>query len=104
MDRPIAALLAIFARAIDRVDDPHPLLAEALLGIGRFFGQQSVIGPVLRNRVAQEAVGRLVTCLAQRLAFEQARGADGEQNPPGVMRQLCGEFGIVHRGPATSAA
>ncbi len=104
MDRPVAAPLAIFARPVGRVDNPDSRLAEAHLGVGGFFGQQPVIGAVLRDRVAQEAVGGLVACVAQPAPGDQARRADGEQNPPGVVGQLRGEFGIIHRGPAISAA
>src|SRR6185312_10005024 len=65
MNRPVGAFLAIFARTVDRVDDPTAGLAEALLGVLAFFGQQAVVRPRDAQGVDEELVGDLIASLAE---------------------------------------
>ncbi|KAK0348840.1 hypothetical protein LTR94_035521, partial [Friedmanniomyces endolithicus] len=47
MDGPVGAFLAIFAGAVDRVDDPHP-------AVGHLLGEQTILGPLLPQRMDKE--------------------------------------------------
>ena len=95
MHRPIGPCLAIFAGAVDRVYDPHTLFRKAFFGILAFFRQQAIVGAKVPDCVAQELVGGFVSCLAQRLALDQSRSADVQQDAAGSLGQACSELGIV---------
>ena len=49
MDRPFRAPHAVAARAIERIDNPDPLLAYSNQIIVTLFGQHSVVGPIRRE-------------------------------------------------------
>ena len=46
MHGPVGAFLAIFARAIDRVDDPDALFRQAFVGVLAFLAEQAVFRPL----------------------------------------------------------
>ena len=99
MHRPVGPPFAVLARAIDRIDDPHALLAEPFGGILAFLGEQAVIGPGMAQRMDQELVGGLVPRLAQRLGVEHVRPAHFAQDAACGIGQVGGKFGIgqAHR-------
>src|SRR3546814_18763954 len=70
---PVRARLALFARAIDGVDDPDARFAEPLLRVLAFLGQQAVIGPLPRDGMDKQLVRGLIASLAPRLAFTTTR-------------------------------
>ena len=45
MHRPVGALLAVFARAVDRIDDPHARLVQSLGIVLLLFVEKAVVGP-----------------------------------------------------------
>ena len=62
MHRPVgAAALAELVRAVERVDDPHPIGSEAATVVGAFFGEHDIVGPSGGDRVEQEPVGGSIT-------------------------------------------
>jgi hypothetical protein len=103
MDGPVSPRLTIFARAIDRIDDPDPALGQALLGVLGLFGQQGIVGPRLANGMAEELVCGLIARLAQRLGAEDARGADIQQQLARCLRQMGRQFGVGHDRPMLAA-
>mgnify|MGYP000152227569 CR=1 FL=1 len=64
--------LAIFARAVEWVDDPDAALPAARDIVLLLFREERVGGPGRANLAAQHRVGLLVTGLPQRLAFKAA--------------------------------
>ena len=46
--------LAVFAGAVERVDDPHPLLGEAGGVVLLLLGEQPVVGAQFAQRVDQD--------------------------------------------------
>ena len=65
MDSPVTAPLAIFAGAVDRIDDPHPGMGEPFRVVLFFLRQQAIAGPGRTDGFDQKAVGRFVPGLAQ---------------------------------------
>ena len=62
MHRPVgAAALAELVRAVERVDDPHPIGSEAATVVGAFFREHDIVGPSGGDRVEQEPVGGSIT-------------------------------------------
>jgi hypothetical protein len=49
MHRPVGTLFAIFARAIDRIDDPDAGLRQTLRRVLALFGEQAVVGRCSRR-------------------------------------------------------
>src|SRR3569623_205308 len=96
MHRPVVAPLAIFARAVDRIDDPRPRLEEPRSVALAFFGQQAVIGALAADRVAQQVVGRRVAGLAEFLRVPVARRAHLEQQLARRLGDMRGEIGVGH--------
>ena len=45
VDRPVVPPLAIFAGAVERIDDPHPVARQPLRLVGAFLGQDRIFGP-----------------------------------------------------------
>ena len=43
MHRLVAPCLAVFARAVERVDDPHAAFGEPHFGVLAFLGQKAVV-------------------------------------------------------------
>src|SRR3546814_1899770 len=68
MHRPVAAPLAIFAGAVERIDDPHARLVEAGDIIAFLLGEQPVAGARGAAFPAQHRIGGLVARLPERLA------------------------------------
>ncbi len=85
---PVVASLTIFARAVERIDDPDALPIESRPVALAFFGEQSVVGPCLRQRLDQIMVGDPVAFRAHRLAREPAIGAHLHQDATGFLRQF----------------
>src|SRR3546814_3624354 len=108
MHRPVAAPtvafgLGIFARAVDRIDDPHTRFAQPRRIVLFLCGEQAIVGAKLTQRIDQKAVGFLVAGLAQRLSFELAAGAHFEQDTPRLLRQMCRQSRVVHYRTSISA-
>lgn len=95
MHRPVGAFLTIFAGAVDGVDDPHAVFAEAQRRVLAFLREDAVIGALLGQRFHQEGVGRRIARLAQSLALNEAAIARGEQDTTGGSGKLRGQFGII---------
>ena len=53
-------LVAIFVGAIERVDDPYPVCADAMRVVGAFFGQHGIVGTKCLQRLHQESMRRNV--------------------------------------------
>jgi hypothetical protein len=63
--RPSAgnATAPVFARAVERIDDPYPIRNEAFGAVPPFFGQDRVVGPRARE-LAHDQVVRLAIAFA----------------------------------------
>ncbi len=96
MDGPVGARLAIFAGAVDRIDDPHPAVGQPCAITGHLLGEQAILGPLLPQRMDEELVGGLVAGLAERLGAEQARGADLQQQAAGGFGEMGGQVRVCH--------
>src|SRR3546814_17886560 len=66
---PVRARLAIFARAIDGVDDPDARFSEQLLRGLAFLGPQPVIGPPLRDGMDSKLCRGLHSTRSPALSF-----------------------------------
>ena len=97
MHRPVGPRLAIFARAVDRVDDPDTFFRQALVGVLAFLAQQSVFWALLAQRMDEELVGGLVARFAQCLAAEHGAVADFDQNSARHVGEMGGKFGVGHK-------
>jgi hypothetical protein len=97
MHRPISAFLAIFSRAIDRINNPDAGFGEARWIILFLFGQQAILGPLLSQGMDQKGVGRGITCFAQRFKAQQPRGANGAQQLACRFGKMGGKVCIGHR-------
>ena len=104
MHRPVGPRLAIFARAIDRIDDPDTRLGEPVVIVLLFFGQQTILAPHFAQRVAQKLVGGLVARLAQRLCTEHPGFTHLDQYAPGHLRQMGGQCRVAHPAHGISRA
>ncbi len=93
---PVGTRLAIFAGAVDRVDDPHALHAQAAGIVFLFLGQQPVVGPRGEQRVDEEAVGGRVARLAQFLALVAPARPHFEQDAARFGGEFGGEVGVAH--------
>jgi len=96
MHRPIGALLAIFARAIDRIDNPNALLLEPSGAVLLFLGQQAIIRPSRAQGMAQELIGGRIARFAQCLTFKHTRIAHIAQDAPGDSGEMGCKFGVGH--------
>ena len=96
--RPVGATFGIFARSVDRIDDPDPRFSEAGGIVLLLFGEQPVIWPCGADCIAQEAVGIAIACLAQRLASEPLLLAHPCQQSPRFQSEFCGQRSIVKGG------
>src|SRR3546814_3615712 len=99
MNRPVRAPFAIFARAIERVDDPDPLMGQALRGDDDLFGQDAVVGTLGPEGVENIVIGYLVVGDTELAPVQEARLPDRQQDFPGRSCQPGGELRI---GPAQS--
>ena len=96
MHRPVSAGLAIFAGAVDRIDDPHPALGQTLGIVLFLFGQEPVFRALFAQGVDQELVGRGVAGLAQRLEAEHPGFAHRQQETARHCGEMGGKFGVGH--------
>src|SRR3546814_14142822 len=96
MNLPVRAPFAIFARAIERVDDPDPLMGQALRGVDALFGQDAVVGTLGPEGVENIVTGYLVAGDTERAPVQQARLPDRQQDFAGRSCQLGGELRIGH--------
>ena len=99
MHGPVGATLTIFARAVDRIDDPDARLGEPGVIVLFLFGEEAVVGPLFADGVAQELVGRRVTCGSQRLQAEHIGRPHLNEQSPRDFGQMGGQFRIRHRHP-----
>ena len=104
MHRPVGPRLAIFARAIDRIDDPDTRLGEPVVIVLFFLRQQPILAPHFAQRVAQKLVGGLVARLAQCLGTEHPGLADLDQDAPSHFCQMGGQRRVAHPGHGISRA
>ena len=98
MHGPIGPLFAVFARAVDRIDNPHAGFIQALFGVLAFFRQQPVLGMSGAQGMDKELVGDLIACLSERLAFEHSAGAHLQQDASGTLGEVGGQLGVGHFG------
>ena len=95
MHRPVGARFAIFARPVDRIDDPYPALVQPRRIVLFLFGKQAIVWPGFPQGVDKELVGGLVTRLAQRLGAEHAAVAYLQKDATGDLRKVSGEFRVA---------
>ena len=94
MHGPVGPRFPIFAGAIHRIDDPDPVLGQAFRIVPFFLRQQSVVGSGFAQGMAQELIGGLIACLAQRLRAEHAGIADFDQYAPGGAGEVRGQVAV----------
>jgi hypothetical protein len=95
MDRPVAALFAVFAGPIDRVDDPDPRVGESFEVVLLLLGEQPIVRALFADRVDQELVGGLVAGLAQRLGREQPASRTSSSSRPAVSARCAARSASV---------
>jgi hypothetical protein len=88
MHCPVIAAFAIFAGAVERIDNPHPAAAEPFAGIEAFLGQHGVIGPCRHQSVEDQPVGALVAQFAERARGQPAAGPQIDQQVARCRRDL----------------
>ena len=98
MDRPVRPRLAIFAGAVDRIDDPHPRHRKAGPVAFHLFGQEPVRRALFAQGVNEELVGGGIACRAERLGLEHRALAHGDEQTPRHFGKMRGERGIGQLG------
>ena len=96
VDRPVAPLLTILARSINRIDDPHAALAAPRRVVLFLFGEQAVVWSGRAQCVTQKLIGCGVSGIAKSLAFQHSRVTNFQQNLPGLNRQFRSELCVGH--------
>ncbi len=81
--------LAELARAIQRVDDPHPVRRQPGRVVPAFFGQHRIARAQLAELAGQELVRAPVPGVAQPYGITATR-AQREQQFPGLGSQVMG--------------
>src|SRR3546814_6690885 len=103
MDVPIVATLAIFARAVERVDDPDAALTAAGRVVLFFFGQQRIDGARGADFAAEHRIGGFVARLDEPFANEAAR-APVEQDRTRCVRKAFGELFVDRKGTRSNTS
>ena len=92
MDRPVVPPLAIFAGAVERIDDPHPPMAEPAAVVEALLGEHGVGRPPLGEAGKEEGVGDLVGDRAQCRALQQGAPPLLEQQSPRFLGEMRGQL------------
>ena len=98
MHRPVAAAFGIFARPVERIDDPHAGLFQPHRIVDAFFGEHAVVGALRLERFEDEGIGDEIARLAERLAGDQPAVAQIEQQAARGLGDLRGELGVAGQG------
>jgi hypothetical protein len=107
MDRPVVPALDIFARAVERIDDPDALLRQPLGPVRRFLRKHAVPRPPLPEHGEDQLVGDEVSRRADRGPLQQGVGAQLHEEPSRRLRGPRRKRRIVqsvHLAPARKAA
>ena len=98
MHRPVAApRVAVLAGAVERVDDPHPVVAVPAGVVGTLLGQQRVVGPRRHQLGGDEGVGGGVALVHQQPARRPAVDevlAQLDEPVPGLRGESGGQCGV----------
>lgn len=94
MHGPVLAQLAVLARAVERIDDPHALLREALAAIDRLLGEDPVGGVAPAHEPLDVAVRGLVADVGEHRIAPTARRAQREHARSGRARRVDGELDV----------
>ena len=94
VNRPVAATLGIFARPVDRIDDPHPRLPQPRAVARHFLREQAIVGPLATQRLDEESVRDPIAGVAQRRFRVTAALAQGDQPAPGLHGEPRGKIRI----------
>ena len=97
--RPVRpAGLAELVRAVERVDDPHPVGGQPVAGVSALLGEDGVVGPGLVEGLGEEVVGAhvaLVHHLPRVGAGRERCRAQLDEQLAGRRRQPAGERVVV---------
>ena len=102
---------AVLARAVERVDDPHPPVAQPSPVVGRLLGEHGVVGPCFGEGAGEELVGQAIAGVAQVVEpvggiaeLEPVPFQKRHQEHPGLCRQLGRQPVVVGIGPGAIGA
>ena len=108
MHRPVAApRIAVLARPIERVDDPHAVAAVATRVVGTLLRQQCVVGPSRRQLGSEEGMGGGVALVHQQPTRRPAVGqmaAQLDESVPGLRGETRRQCGVGLGSRSTHAA
>ncbi|MCY1175972.1 hypothetical protein D9M73_162320 [compost metagenome] len=94
MHRPIRAPLAKFARAVERIDDPHAPRAAPCGVILRFFRKDEIVGTRAMEQVQDQRIGLGVPAIAKLVIGTRTGLAKLDQQRAGGKRDVAGELGV----------
>ena len=97
MHRPVGPPFPIFARPVERIDDPAAAIGEPLAVVRAFLGEDRIARPPLRESGQDEGVRDLVRDMAERRAGEHGSVALFQQQPPRFLRQMGRQILVRHR-------
>ena len=97
MDGPVVETFAIFARSVERIDDPDPARGATRGIVGGFLGQDEVVRPCGLQAVEDQRVGLCIAAAAEIGIGAIARGAEVAEQGGRFQRDRTGDLGVVHR-------
>ena len=83
------------ARAVERIDDPHPLGIEPDVVVGGLLGEDRVGGPLLAQAIRQQLLRPSIALVAECSTCE-ALGAHLSKEGAGVSGEGGSECVVVH--------
>ncbi len=97
MHRPVLSPLGIFARPVERIDDPAPAVRQPFSVVRTLLREHRIAGPPLRQAGQDESVGDLIRDMAKRRARKARSVALFQQQPSRFLRQMGRQILVGHR-------
>ncbi len=97
MDSPVVKALAIFARSVERIDDPYAAGGAARGIVGGLLGQDEIARPCGLQAVENQRVGFCIAAAAEIGIGAIATGAEVAEQSGRFQRDRPGDLGIGHR-------
>ena len=99
VDGEVVAALGVLARAVERVDDPHPGRGGSVRPVGggaAFLGQDRILGTGLVEGRHDELVGPAVAFGSERSGVVEAHGpTELQQGPARLLGDAGGQLVVV---------
>lgn len=95
VDCPVLAAGSELLGAVERVDDPHAILAQALRVVGGLLGEEAIIGAVLLKHAGDPVLCEVIARVAQGATAQNTHVTDALEDLTGTLSQALGQSCIV---------